>query len=95
MGLGNTDLVIKRLPFFKILAIGQVALLVRRHLRGLSRDERRRLAELARRGTKLTPAERAELRTLVGKLEPRAFAIGAANHISPVPLPRWLRGKLL
>jgi hypothetical protein len=86
--------VIKRLPFFKILAIAQVALLVRRHLRGLSRDERRRMAELARHGTKLTPAERAELRTLVGKLEPRVFVIGAANHISPVPLPRRLLGKL-
>jgi hypothetical protein len=92
--VGNTDLVITRLPFFKILAIAQIALLVRRHLRGLTRAERRRLAELARHGTKLTPAERAELRTLVAKLEPRAFAIGAANHISPFPLPRRMLGKL-
>ena len=92
--MGNTDLVIQRLPFFKILAIAQVVLLVRRHLRGLSRDERRRMAALARHGTHLTPDERAELRTLVGKLEPRAFAVGAANHISPVPVPRWLLGRL-
>jgi hypothetical protein len=86
--------VIKHLPFFKILAIAQVALLARRHLRGLSKADRRRLAELARRGTKLTPAERAELRTLVSKFEPGAFALGAANHVSPFPLPRRLLGKL-
>jgi hypothetical protein len=86
--------VIKRLPFFKILAVAKVALLLRRHLRGLSKADRRRLTELARRGTKLTPAERTELRALVAKMEPGAFAVGAANHISPVPLPRWLVGKL-
>jgi hypothetical protein len=86
--------VIKHLPFFKILAIAQVALLARRHLRGVSRADRQRLTELARRGTKLTPAERAELRALVGKFEPGAFAVGAANHISPVRLPRRLTGKL-
>ena len=85
---------LKRIPFFKILAIAQIALLVRRHLRGLSWDDRRRMAELARRGTKLTAAERAELRVLVSKLEPRSFALGAANHISPFPLPRWLLAKL-
>jgi hypothetical protein len=86
--------VIKRLPFFKILAIAQVALLARRHLRGLTRDDKRRLVELARRGTNLTPAERTELRGLVAKMDPGAFALGAANHISPFPLPRRLVGKL-
>ena len=85
---------IKRLPFFKILAIAQVALLVRRHLRGLSRDDRHRLTALARKGTKLTPAERAELRVLVNKMEPKSFVLGAADKISPVPLPRWLVAKL-
>jgi hypothetical protein len=86
--------VIRRLPFFKILAIAQVALLARRHLRGLSRDDRRRMVELARHGTNLTPAERTELRGLVGKMEPRSFALAAANRMSPVPLPRWLLAKL-
>ena len=85
---------IKRLPFFKILAVAQLALLARRHLRGLTRDDKRRLVELARRGTKLTPAERTELRALVAKFEPSAFALGAADHISPFPLPRWLVAKL-
>jgi len=86
--------VIKHVPFFKILAIAQVALLARRHLRGLSKADRRRMTELARRGTKLTAAERAELRSLVGKLEPTSFALGAANHLSPFPLPKRLVGKL-
>lgn len=85
---------IKHLPFFKILAIAQIALLARRHLRGVSRADRQRLAELARRGTKLTPAERAELRGLVAKFEPGAFAVGAVNHVSPVRLPGRLTGKL-
>jgi len=86
--------VLTRLPFFKILAIAQIALLARRHLSGLTRDDRRRLAQLARRGAKLTPAERAELRALVSRLEPRSFALTAANRVSPVPLPRWLLAKL-
>ena len=85
---------ITRLPFFKILAIAQIALLARRHLRGLSKAERRRMTELARRGTTLTAEERAELRLLVGKLEPAVFAFGAANRLSPFPLPRRLLGKL-
>ena len=84
---------IKHLPFFKILAIAQVALLARRHLRGLSKADRGRLTELARRGTKLTAAERTELRALVGKLEPTSFALRAADRISPVPLPRRFVGK--
>jgi hypothetical protein len=50
--------------------------------------------ELGRKGTKLTPAERVELRTLVNKMDPKAFALGAADKISPVPLPRWLVAKL-
>jgi hypothetical protein len=86
--------VFKRLPFLKILAIAQVALLVRRHLRGLNKAERARLTELARRGTKLTPAERVELRALVSKFETKALVVGAADRLSPVPLPKWLVAKL-
>jgi hypothetical protein len=86
--------VFRRLPFLKILAIAQVALLVRRHMRGLDKTERRRLTELARKGTSLTAAERAELRSLVSKFETKAFVLGAADQLSPVPLPRWLVAKL-
>jgi hypothetical protein len=40
--------------------------------------------ELVRNARHLTPAEKDELRGLAGKLEPRAFATGAARHMSPV-----------
>ena len=79
---------LKRLPFFKILAIAQVALLVRRHLERLTPMERRRMGELVRRGHRLDRSERDELRTLVSKLEPGAFALAAADHFSPIPLRR-------
>ncbi len=79
----------RRLPFLKFLAIVQLALLARRHLGALTPAERRRMADLARRARRLTPAERVELRALALKLEPRAFAGAAANHVSPLPLPRW------
>jgi hypothetical protein len=78
---------VSKLPFFKLLAIVQVALLARRHLGLLTRDERHRLYDLARHGRTLTPAERAELRNLAMKLEPGAFAMRAADRVSPVPLP--------
>jgi hypothetical protein len=79
--------VVRRLPFFRILAIGRLALTARRHLQSLSPAERRRLAELVRHGRNLSPAERGELRTLVARLEPGAFARAAAAAFSPVGLP--------
>ncbi len=81
---------IRRLPFFKLVALVQLALLARRHLGALTADDRHRLAELAHHPHKLTPAERKELRDLALKLEPRAFAGAAADHMSPFPLPRRL-----
>ena len=82
---------LSRIPFFKVVAIVQVALLVRRHLKALSLTERRRMTELARRAHRLNADERRELRALASKLEPGAFAGAAAHHLSPVPLPRPLR----
>jgi hypothetical protein len=85
---------IRRMPFFKVLAVVQVALLARRHLGALSPLERRRMAELARHPRTLTPAERHEFISLAAKLEPRAFAVHAADHFSPFPLPkRMLSGR--
>jgi hypothetical protein len=85
---------VRRLPFFKVLAVAQVALLVRRHLYALTPIERHRLAELVRHGHHLSGPERRELRDLVMKLEPRAFAADAADYVSPFPLPkRILRGR--
>jgi hypothetical protein len=80
----------RRLPFFKLLAIVELALVARRHLSALSPQDRRRLAELARRGRSLSPEERTEFRELAGKLEPRAFAGAVADALSPFPLPRRL-----
>jgi tellurite resistance protein len=81
---------VRRLPLFKLIAVVQLALLARRHLGALTPAERRRMAELARRGHRLTAAERTELRALAMKLEPRAFAAAAADRMSPFPLPRRL-----
>jgi hypothetical protein len=83
----------RRLPWFKVLALAEVAMLARRHLQALQPAERRRLGELVRRGHRLEPSERDELRGLLSRLEARAFAAGAADAFSPVPLPRWLSGR--
>jgi hypothetical protein len=80
----------RSVPFFKVLAIGKTALLAHRHLRRLEPSERRRLTELLRRAYRLDAAERDEVRRLVAKLEPRAFAVAAANAISPIRIPRRL-----
>jgi hypothetical protein len=82
---------VRRMPFFRLLAIAQLALLARRHLQQLTPVERRRLGELVRRGRNLSPAEKDELRALVARLEPRAFAGAAANALSPFPrrFRRW------
>ena len=86
-------LFLRRLPFLKVLAIGQLALLLRRHFKQLEPHERRRLASLVRRGTHLAPHERSELRNLLARLQPRAFAFAAADAVSPWPLPRRLAGR--
>ena len=69
-----------------------MGLLARSHLKRLEPGEARRTAELVRRRRNLTEAEKEELRVLTAKLEPRAFAGAAADHLSPVPLPRRFTG---
>jgi hypothetical protein len=83
---------LRRMPFFKVLAVAQTALLARRHLQRLDATDRRRLAELVRRGPRLSTPERDDLRRLLAKLGPREFAFAAADRFSPVPL-RWLGGR--
>jgi len=73
----------KNLPLLRLWAIVQVALLARRHFTALSAPERRRLMELGRRPHRLSPKERAELKRIAAKLEPGAFAKGAARTVSP------------
>jgi len=79
---------LKHLPVVKLLLIGELALVARRHLQHLDATERRRLAELVRRGRGMSAAEREELRGLVSKLDSRAFAGSAVQRLSPVPLPK-------
>jgi hypothetical protein len=84
---------LRRLPFLKLLALAQTALLLRRHLQRLSARDRRRLTQLVRRGHRMSAAERRELSRIVGKLEPRELAFAAADKLSPVRLPRRLAGR--
>ena len=83
---------LRRLPVFKLLAIGEIALLARTHAVRLEPAERRRLIELVRKGRgrtgRLSEQERDELRDLVARTEPRLFAGLAADKLSPLPLPR-------
>jgi hypothetical protein len=81
----------RQLPILRLLVVAKLALLARRHLRGLSPVDRGRLFELARRGPGLSHPERRELRALAAKLQPGAFAAAAANQLSPLPLPKRFR----
>jgi hypothetical protein len=83
---------LKRLPVFKLLALGEIAILAKDHLFRLQPDERKRLIGLVQtsrgRAGNLSEAERNELAELLGKLEPRLFVGAAADRLSPVPLPK-------
>jgi hypothetical protein len=85
---------LRLIPFFRLFAIAQTVLRARRHWRGLETDDRNRLRQLVMRGRRMTPAEREEMRQILGKLEPRAFALATANSFSPVRMPRWLVTRL-
>jgi hypothetical protein len=79
---------LKKMPLFRLLAVGKTALLARRHLRRLDPDDRHRLLELVRKGRAMRPGERDELRAILAKLGPREFAYATADAFSPVRLPR-------
>jgi hypothetical protein len=78
---------LRRMPFLKLLAVAQTILLARRHFLQLNGDDRRRLRELVMRGKGMNAAERDELRRLLSKLEPGAFAFATADAFSPLPIP--------
>jgi hypothetical protein len=77
----------RKLPWFKLISVVEVALLARRHLQALTPDERRRLTFLVSHPRGLSGQERQELRRLAAKLELRHFATGAAGRMSPVRVP--------
>jgi len=72
--------------WFRVLAVAQLALLIRHHLRLLEADERRRLASLVgeskgRPRANLSANEREELLRLVNKLEPGRLGRDAFGHL--------------
>lgn len=75
-------------PWARALAIGEVALLLKRHLDRLGPGEPTELKDLIvkshGRRKNLTPAERTRLMELVRKLEPGQFAKGAAVRAAPL-----------
>lgn len=85
---------LRRVPVLKVLAAAEIALLAHDHVTRLDRHERRRLIELIRIGhgrpRNLSDDERAELETLVARIEPRLLAGHAVAKLSPVPIPRRL-----
>jgi hypothetical protein len=89
---------IKRLahgiPVLGLLAAAEVALLAKDHFTKLDGAQRRRLIELVRqargRPGSLSEAEHEELDALVARLEPRLLIGGAAERVSPVPIPKRL-----
>ena len=74
----------------RLIAIGEIALVAKRHLENLEPGERSELrgliAKSKGRPGNLTKSERGRLGTLVSKLEPAAFARNAAK--TAVPLRR-------
>jgi hypothetical protein len=84
---------LRRMPFFKVLAVAKIALLAPASLKGLDAGDRRRMSEIVHHGRHMDRSEREELRRLLGKLDPRAFAAATAEAFSPVPLPRRLGGR--
>jgi hypothetical protein len=79
-------------PIAALLSAAEVARLAGGHLAKLDGAERRRLLALAAKGRggpgALSKSERVELSKLVAKLEPRVFFGSAADHFSPVPVPK-------
>jgi hypothetical protein len=81
-------------PIARLLLVGEVALMARRHITRLDRSDRRRLIALLLRARgsagRLSYSERAQLAGLLARLEPRLFLGSALARLSPVPLPKRL-----
>jgi hypothetical protein len=77
---------LRQIPWLRVLAIAQLALIARRHLTLLEPEERLRLARLVRDSKgrprrNLSGSEREELLRLVRKLEPGAFGRAAFSAV--------------
>ena len=85
---GSTRTAAKLSPWARAIAIGEVALTLKRHLDRLDTGELRELrgllAKSKGRRKNLTGAERERLLELVRKLEPGRFAKTAATQAMPL-----------
>jgi hypothetical protein len=79
---------LKRLPLARLVLLAEVALLAKTHYEMLTPTERRRLVTLIRdaRGMprNLSERDQRELRKLVAKVEPKAFATEAVQKFTPL-----------
>src|SRR5579875_1081238 len=79
---------LKRLPLAKLVLLAEFAMLAKVHLDRLTPAERRRLVLLVKQARglprNLSEREQRELRKLVAKVEPRAFAMEAVKRYSPL-----------
>ena len=73
----------KRIPFLKLMALAQIGILAHQHYKRLNATERKRLLSLMKHPRDMSANDRSELKGLVSKMEPRAFAGSAARHASP------------
>jgi hypothetical protein len=82
---------LRKLPVARLLALAELAVLVREHYSKLQPHERQRILALIRRTrgrpSKLTRRERAELAALLAKTDPRLFLESAVRKVTGVPLP--------
>ncbi len=88
---------LRRVPLLQVIVASQVLLLARDHLERLTPRERHRVVVLIRdckgRVGNLSAGERAELYSLIQKVEPRMFAETAMRTLSPLPLPGKVRRR--
>ncbi|HEX3617497.1 MAG TPA: hypothetical protein VHU61_13210 [Solirubrobacteraceae bacterium] len=79
---------LRRVPLARLVVLGELAMLAKIHFERLSPAERRRLVLLIRNAKgwpqNLPEREQRELKKLVAKVEPKAFANEAAERFSPL-----------
>lgn len=79
---------LKRLPLARLVLVAELAILAKAHFERLSPAERRRIVLLVKQAKclpqNLSEGERLELRKLVDKVEPKAFADEAVQRFSPL-----------
>jgi hypothetical protein len=79
---------LRRMPLARLVLLAELAMLAKIHFERLSPAERRRLVVLVREAKgwpqNLSEREQRELKKLVAKVEPKAFANEAVERFSPL-----------